>query len=140
MLVEIKNSEPKNNEIENGETPLKDVMGIVNAKPFVVVGIPAFNEEHSIARVIVEAQKYADEVIVCDDGSADLTAEIAFRLDAHVFTHDRNLGYGASLKTLFEKAKESAADVLVTLDGDGQHDPSEIPTIIKPVVSARRTL
>src|SRR4030042_7217832 len=90
MLVEIKNSEAKNSEIENGETPLNGVVGVVCTKPFVVVGIPAFNEEHSIARVVVEAQKYADAVIVCDDGSTDLTAEIALRLGAHVVSHERN--------------------------------------------------
>ncbi len=106
----------------------------VNERPFVVVGIPAFNEERSIASMIVEAQKYADAVIVCDDGSSDLTATIAERLGAEVARHPQNMGYGAAIKTLFERALDFGADVLVTLDGDGQHDASEIPKVIKPII------
>jgi glycosyltransferase involved in cell wall biosynthesis len=104
------------------------------AKLFVVVGIPAFNEENTIAKVIVGAQKHADVVVVCDDGSADLTAVIAERLGADVVRHGRNLGYGAALQSLFRRARELDADVLVTLDGDGQHDAAEVPTVAKPVV------
>ena len=57
-----------------------------------VVGIPAFNEEKTIARVVLEAQKSADVVVVCDDGSSDLTGEIAERLGAVVVRHERNSG------------------------------------------------
>ena len=89
------------------------------AQPFVVVGIPAFNEEKTIARVVLEAEKHADKVIVCDDGSEDLTSEIAKRLGADVVKHQRNLGYGAAIRSLFRRARELNADVLVTLDGDG---------------------
>jgi glycosyltransferase involved in cell wall biosynthesis len=96
-------------------------------RPFVVVGIPAFNEERAIARIIIEAQKFADAVVVCDDGSSDLTANIAERLGAEVARHPQNMGYGAAIKTLFQRALDFGADVLVTLDGDGQHDASEIP-------------
>jgi glycosyltransferase involved in cell wall biosynthesis len=104
------------------------------AKPLVVAGIPAFNEEHTIARLVLEAQKHVDVVLVCDDGSTDLTAEIAERMGADVIRHKRNLGYGAATKSLFEVARELNADVLVTLDGDGQHNPSEIPGLVKPVL------
>lgn len=103
-------------------------------KPFVVVGIPAFNEEKTIARVILRSQEYADKVVVCDDGSTDLTGEIARRLGADVIEHDRNRGYGAAIQTLFGRAQDLGADVLVTLDGDGQHDPGEIPKVIEPVI------
>jgi glycosyltransferase involved in cell wall biosynthesis len=103
------------------------------SKPFVVVGIPAFNEEKAIARVVLEAQKYADAVIVCDDGSSDLTGKIAERLGADVVKHERNSGYGSAIKSLFERARELGADVLVTLDGDSQHNPGEIPNILKPI-------
>jgi glycosyltransferase involved in cell wall biosynthesis len=106
---------------------------VAEAKPFVVVGIPAFNEETSIARVILDAQKYADAVVVCDDGSSDMTGAIAKRLDADVVRHRRNLGYGASIKSLFKRALELNADVLVTLDADGQHNPEEIPRVVKPI-------
>jgi len=101
--------------------------------PLVVVGIPAFNEEKTIARVVLGAQKHAHIVVVCDDGSSDLTAEIAGRLGAVVVRHEKNQGYGAALQSLFKRAKELQADVLVTLDSDGQHDPAEIPRLIQPI-------
>jgi glycosyltransferase involved in cell wall biosynthesis len=105
-----------------------------SAAPFVVVGIPAFNEENTIARVVLEAQKHADKVVVCDDGSSDLTWEIAKRLGADVVRHKQNLGYGAAISSLFKRAHELGADVLVTLDGDGQHDPVEISAVLKPIL------
>jgi len=103
----------------------------------VVVGVPAFDEERTIAKVVLQAQRYADKVVVCDDGSKDLTAEIAERLGADVVRHERNLGYGAALRSLFRRARELGADVLVTLDGDGQHDPSEVPVVVAPVVDGK---
>jgi glycosyltransferase involved in cell wall biosynthesis len=102
-------------------------------KPFVVVGIPAFDEEKTIAKVVLESQKYADKVVVCDDGSSDLTGEIALRLGAEVVRHQTNLGYGAAIQALFNRARELGADVLVTLDGDGQHDPRDIPNVVEPI-------
>jgi glycosyltransferase involved in cell wall biosynthesis len=104
-------------------------------KPFITVGIPAFNEEQSIAKIVLQAQKFSDKVIVCDDGSTDMTAEIAQRLGAEVVKHKKNLGYGAALKSLFNKALEFCTDILVTLDGDGQHTASEIPTVIEPIIN-----
>ncbi len=115
------------------EVEINELVKSAEAKPFVVVGIPAFNEEKTIARVVLEAQKHADVVVVCDDGSSDLTSEIAQRLGADVIRHERNLGYGGALKSLFERARELGADVLVTLDADGQHDPQEIPNVLKPI-------
>ena len=102
-------------------------------KPLIVVGTPAFNEEKTIARIVLEAQKYAHVVVVCDDGSTDLTGAIAERLGAVVIRHESNLGYGAALQSLFKRARELKADVLVTLDADGQHDPAEIPRLVKPI-------
>jgi glycosyltransferase involved in cell wall biosynthesis len=103
-------------------------------KPLVVGAIPAYNEEKTIAKVILLAQKHVDKVIVCDDGSTDMTTEIAERLGADVVRHSRNLGYGAAIQSLFRRARELGADIMVTLDGDGQHDPEEIPALIKPVL------
>ena len=103
-------------------------------KPFIVACIPAYNEEKSIAGVIVRAMNYVDRVIVCDDGSTDMTGVIAERLGAEVIRHERNLGYGAALTSLFRRAREVDADVMVVLDADGQHDPDEIPRLIKPVL------
>ncbi len=107
---------------------------VANTKQFVVVGIPAFNEEQTIARVILEAQKFSHKVIVCDDGSTDYTAKIAESLGADVVRHEKNGGYGASIKSLFVRAQELNADVFVTLDADGQHEPNEIPQVIKPIL------
>ena len=107
----------------------------MGSKPFVVAGIPAYNEERSIARVIVKAMNYVDRVIVCDDGSTDMTGEIAERLGAEVIRHERNLGYGAALASLFRRAREADADVLVILDADGQHNPDDIPRLVKPVLN-----
>ena len=120
-------------EIEENR-PILDEVVLSGAKPFVVVGIPAFNEEQAIARVILEAQKFASVVVVCDDGSTDMTGKIAERLGAHVVRHEYNLGYGAAIKSLFKRALELDADVLVTLDADGQHDPNEIPAVVAPIV------
>lgn len=113
---------------------IKDQFGLHKPKKLIVAAIPAFNEEHTIAKLVLEAQKHVDVVLVCDDGSTDSTAEIAERMGADVIRHDRNLGYGAALKTLFSVARELDADVLVTLDGDGQHDPCEIPSLVEPVL------
>ena len=116
------------------ETEAIEIGALTKAKPFVVVGIPAFNEEQTIARVVLEAQKFAGKVVVCDDGSTDYTAKIAERLGADVVRHERNAGYGASIKSLFVRARELKADIFVTLDADGQHEPNEIPCVIKPIV------
>jgi len=106
----------------------------MNKEPLIVACIPAFNEEKTVGKVVLQAQRYVSKVIVCDDGSTDMTAEIAARLGADVIRHERNLGYGAAIQSLFRRAKELDADVAVTLDADGQHDPSEIPNVTKPVL------
>ena len=111
-----------------------DETSSTRALPFVIVGIPAFNEEAMIAQMVLGAQKYAGVVVVCDDGSNDMTGEIAKRLGADVVSHERNMGYGASIKSLFKRAHELDADVLVTMDADGQHNPEEIPFLVKPIV------
>jgi glycosyltransferase involved in cell wall biosynthesis len=100
----------------------------------IVAGIPAYNEEESIAKVILIAQRYVDIVVVCDDGSQDLTADIAQRLGARVVKLEKNMGYGVAIRTLFEQGRRVNADVLVTLDADGQHDAREIPTLIRPIL------
>ncbi len=120
-------------EVEQTEAIFDEIV-FAGAKPFVVVGIPAFNEETMIARVVLEAQKHADAVVVCDDGSNDETGAIAKRLGADVVRHSRNLGYGASIRSLFKRARELNADVLVTIDADGQHNPEEVPRVVKPIV------
>lgn len=95
-----------------------------------MVCVPAYNEEKTIARVIIGAQKYVDRVLVCDDGSSDLTGTIAERLGAKVIRHERNLGKGDALRSLFLASREIGADSMVTIDGDGQHNPDEIPRLL----------
>jgi glycosyltransferase involved in cell wall biosynthesis len=99
----------------------------------IIVGIPAYNEEKNIGAILVKLQKLGYSVMVCDDGSSDMTKEISEKMGAIVIHHKKNLGYGASIRSLFLKAKETDYDVLVTFDGDGQHDVSEIEKIIKPI-------
>ncbi len=99
----------------------------------ITVGIPAFNEEKNIAMVIIKLKKIADNIIVCNDGSTDSTEEIAKELGAIVINHEKNLGYGAGIKSIFLKAKEINSELLVTLDADGQHDINDISKIVKPI-------
>lgn len=100
----------------------------------IIAGIPAYNEEKTIAKVVLLAERYADVVIVCNDGSSDLTADIAESLGAKVLQHSKNMGKGAAIKSLFKASREIGADVLVTLDADGQHDPNEVPELIRPIL------
>lgn len=96
----------------------------------VVVGVPALDEERTIAKVVLRSLKHADRVVVVDDGSKDDTGMIAKALGAIVLKHNRNMGKGAAIQDCFRWAKQNDADILVTLDADGQHDPSNIPILI----------
>jgi len=103
-------------------------------QPSVVACIPAFNEEGHIASVILGVRPHVEKIIVCDDGSHDMTSEIAEALGAKVLRHERNLGYGSALSTLFESARKENAGIMVVIDGDGQHDPGDIPRLIGPII------
>jgi len=103
-------------------------------KPLIVAAIPAYNEENTIAKIVLLAQKHVDTVVVCDDGSSDMTRDIAERSGALVVRHERNDGKGAALRSLLGKARELNADIVVTLDGDDQHDPNGIPKLIEPIL------
>jgi len=100
----------------------------------IVAAIPAYNEEYTIGKIVLLSQKYVDKVLVCDDGSQDLTGEIAERIGAIVIRHEKNMGKGAALRSLFKKAMELGADIVVTLDADNQHDPNDIPKLIDPIL------
>ena len=99
----------------------------------ITVGIPAYNEEKNIAKIIVKLKKIADKIIVCNDGSTDLTSEIAENLGAIVINHTKNRGYGSGIKSILEKSKEIGSELLVTFDGDGQHRVEDIKKIIEPI-------
>ena len=103
----------------------------------IVIGIPAYNEEKNIAGIISSLQELDYLVIVCNDGSYDHTGKIAEKMGAIVVNHEKNIGYGAAIKSLFVKAKEIDSDVLVTFDGDGQHNVSEIKDVLTPLVSKK---
>lgn len=99
----------------------------------IVIGIPAYNEEKNIGSIILKLKKITDKIIVCDDGSTDLTNDISKEMGATVINHNQNLGYGAAIKSLFLKAKEIDADIFVTFDGDGQHTENDIEKILEPI-------
>jgi len=96
--------------------------------------IPAYNEDNSIADVITKSLPHVDRVIVCDDGSTDNTAKVAREAGATVITQT-NQGYGAAISSLFDYARKENAQIMVTLDGDGQHNPGQIPLLIDAILT-----
>jgi glycosyltransferase involved in cell wall biosynthesis len=103
----------------------------------IIVGIPAFNEEKNIAAVITNLKKITDTIVVCNDGSSDLTAKIAKNLGAVVINHEKNLGYGAAIRSIFLKSKNLDCDILVTFDADGQHNTEDINKVINPIINGK---
>ena len=106
----------------------------------IIVGIPAFNEEKNIAVLIIQLKKIADKIIVCNDGSTDLTSEIAEELGATVINHEKNLGYGAAIRSIFLKSKDLDGDILVTFDADGQHRIEDVNRVINPIINGESDL
>ncbi len=106
----------------------------------IVACIPAYCEESTIARVILSVQKYVNRVLVCDDGSTDMTGQIAEKLGAIVVMHERNEGKGSALKSLLGAALKLDADIMVLIDGDGQHNPDDIPSLIEPILDSKADL
>ena len=106
----------------------------------IIVGIPAFNEEKNIAVLIIQLKKIADKIIVCNDGSTDLTSKIAEELGATVINHEKNLGYGAAIRSIFLKSKDLDGDILVTFDADGQHRIEDINRVINPIINGESDL
>jgi glycosyltransferase involved in cell wall biosynthesis len=98
-----------------------------------IIAMPAYNEANYIGSVVLQAKQYGDEVIVADDGSKDQTADIAELAGATVIRHATNQGKGAGVRDIIAEAAKRNADVLVLMDADAQHDPREIPGLIKAV-------
>ena len=101
----------------------------------IYIVIPAFNEESIIQDVIREIQGAGYEnIIVVDDGSGDNTQKKAQDVGAIALKHKINRGYGAAVKTGIEAAKLLGADIVITIDGDGQHDPKNIENLVNPIL------
>lgn len=135
---QAKDQMPENKDVqrwerEQGITPGEDIRvrgRVEGPEPSVLVGIPAYNEATTVSNVVTEAQRYADEVLVVDDGSEDATGERARTAGATLINHRANRGYGAALRSIFEYASERKVDHLVVLDADGQHTVEDIPALI----------
>ena len=99
-----------------------------------IAAIPCYNEGLAIGSVALKAKRYVDEVLVVDDGSIDDTVEVAEAAGATVVAHEVNNGKGRAVKNALRYAVEHNFDALVLLDGDGQHDPNEIPQLLVPLI------
>jgi len=100
----------------------------------ITVIISAYNEEVSIGSIVLLTKLYADNVIVVDDGSTDRTAEVARKAGAQVIVHEASKGKAESLKVGFNSAADMGADIIVTMDSDGQHNPEDIPRLVAPIL------
>ena len=96
--------------------------------------IPALNESATIAGIVIEVVKYGLPIVV-DDGSTDKTAELAIQSGAFLISHEENQGYDAALNSGFDKAAELGTEIIITVDADGQHDPSLLQKFIDAIDS-----
>ena len=104
-----------------------------STRPKIIVAMPAYNEEKYIGSIVLQAQQYADEVVVVDDGSTDRTSKVAKLAGATVIEHGENKGYGAAIQSILAQAKKRNPDILVLIDADSQHDPEEIISLTKGI-------
>src|SRR5438132_7808505 len=120
--------------LKDASAPVPAILRRTRVESRIVAAIPAYNEGPTIGSVVLKARQFASEVVVIDDGSTDDTANTAALAGAHVIRHPTNRGYGAAIKACLDHARESGADILVILDGDGQHRAELIPLVAAPVV------
>jgi glycosyltransferase involved in cell wall biosynthesis len=103
----------------------------------ILTAIPVYNEERHLAEVLREVRRFSRHIVVINDGSSDRTAELlAAEKDLCVVTHPQNRGYGAALISAFAFARDHDVDVLVTMDCDGQHEPTRIPVLLEAIHDA----
>jgi dolichol-phosphate mannosyltransferase len=102
-----------------------------------LTAIPVYNEARHVESVIREVRRYSPRILVVNDGSTDGTADIlAGQEGLEVIAHPANRGYGAALISAFEYARRQPIDVLITMDCDGQHEPSRIPVLLEAIHDA----
>jgi glycosyltransferase involved in cell wall biosynthesis len=103
----------------------------------ILTAIPVYNEAAHVRQVLAEVRRYARNILVVNDGSTDGTAELLdAERDVLRVDHCRNRGYGAALVSAFQFALDHDYDVLVTMDCDGQHEPSRIPVLLEAIDDA----
>ncbi len=126
----------------NEEESIREVIGkelsYDSIRHDIVAIIPTYNEEESIREVIENCKKYLDRIIVIDDGSSDNTYEVITRAGVHPLRNNRNLGKGAALREGLREALD--AEIFITMDGDGEHNPDDIPRLIEPLISNKADL
>lgn len=133
-------SKSKSNDFSsNYNTPDKDWITSNDNKKILAI-IPCYNEEATISSVILKTRRYVDEILIVDDGSIDETVSLSKELGATVICHKINKGKNAAVKTGFRYALEHNFEYIVTLDGDGQHNPDEIPELIGPLINNNNTI
>ncbi len=119
---------------------MQDTYAIQYKEEKIIVGIPLYNSEETIASVILTCSDYAHEVVCIDDFSTDLSAEIAKKAGAVIISHDTNRGVGGVAKTFFNYAKQKNATIVVLIDSDGQHNPDDLPKLIAPLIENKADL
>ena len=102
-------------------------------KKRILIGIPVYNEAKYINSVLSEVCKYADDILVVDDGSTDLTPALLAGHKVEVIRHSENRGYGRSLQDMFRWAAVDNFDWLITMDCDEQHEPASIPDFVRMI-------
>ncbi|MCB1195735.1 glycosyltransferase family 2 protein [bacterium] len=100
---------------------------------FFCVIIPAYNEEKNIAALIASIKRYTDNIVVIDDGSQDATVEHVKKAGALCIEHTYNRGKGAALEDGYRYARDNGFQYVLTMDGDGQHSPDDIPKFIETI-------